>query len=68
MLLKESEAKFKYCPLLKTHDDKLKFCQASMCMMWRLAGEGQEGQGFCGLAGAPVQVMAVLRERRIKEE
>ncbi|EGJ49759.1 hypothetical protein V6C53_06200 [Desulfocurvibacter africanus] len=68
MLLKESEAKFKYCPLLKTHDDKLKFCQAAMCMMWRPAGEGQEGLGYCGLAGAPVQVMAVLRERRSKEE
>ncbi len=50
MILQESEAKFKYCPLLKTHDDKLKFCQGSMCMMWRDAGAGA---GYCGLAGRP---------------
>ena len=36
----ESEAKFKYCPLLKTHDDKMKFCLGSMCMMWRPAEGG----------------------------
>lgn len=56
MLVKPSEAKFSYCPLLKTHDDKLKFCQAAMCMMWRWADpdrKGDEAQGFCGLAGKP---------------
>jgi len=51
MPISESEAKFKYCPLLTTHDDKLKFCQGSMCMMWRAAGPGA---GYCGLAGRPV--------------
>ncbi len=54
MLLKEKEAKFKYCPFLKTHDDKLKFCQVSACMMWRWAEEGRTGEdalGRCGLAG-----------------
>ncbi|EHJ47423.1 hypothetical protein DFW101_1415 [Solidesulfovibrio carbinoliphilus subsp. oakridgensis] len=50
MPLRESEAKFKYCPLLTTHDDKLKFCQGSMCMMWRADGPGT---GYCGLAGRP---------------
>lgn len=50
MPLHESEAKFKYCPLLTTHDDKLKFCQGSMCMMWRTHGPDT---GYCGLAGRP---------------
>ena len=52
----EKEAKFKYCPLLKTHDDKMKFCQGQMCMMWRWrdAREAEgAGQGYCGLAGRP---------------
>ena len=31
MLINENDAKFKYCPLLKTHDDKMKFCQGAMC-------------------------------------
>lgn len=51
MLLAENEAKFKYCPLLKTHDDKMKFCQGTACMMWREAGDGK---GYCGLAGKPL--------------
>ena len=51
----ENEAKFKYCPLLKTHDDKMKFCQGSMCMMWRAEKPGEEGsRGWCGLAGTPL--------------
>ena len=51
MLVSEKEAKFKYCPLLKTHDDKLKFCQGAMCMMWRAV---DADAGYCGLAGNPV--------------
>jgi len=57
MLCAEREAKFKYCPLLKTHDDKMKFCQGTMCMMWRFADQneqGPDGKGYCGLAGNPV--------------
>lgn len=50
MYVSEKEAKFKYCPLLMTHDDKMKFCQGSMCMMWREAGDEA---GYCGLAGRP---------------
>lgn len=50
MYVSDKEAKFKYCPLLKTHDDKLKFCQGAMCMMWRVAGAEA---GYCGLAGRP---------------
>ena len=50
MYMTEKEAKFKYCPLLTTHDDKLKFCQGAMCMMWRSAGPDA---GYCGLAGQP---------------
>lgn len=56
MLLAEKEAKFKYCPHLTTNDGKFRFCQGTMCMMWRFgAGEkpDQEGRGFCGLAGKP---------------
>ena len=52
MLLLEEDAKFKFCPLLKTSDDKMKFCQVSGCMMWRRVGD--DGRGYCGLAG-PVQ-------------
>ena len=61
MLLAESDAKFKYCPLLKTKDDKLKFCLGSMCMLWRWADparNGADGQGYCGAAG-PVAAAAM---------
>jgi hypothetical protein len=51
MPIPESEAKFKYCPHLKTSDDKMKFCQAGMCMMWRTTKDG--AAGWCGLAGKP---------------
>lgn len=47
----ESEAKYKFCPLLKTSDDKMKMCQGSMCMMWRWVDDLKEA-GYCGLAGA----------------
>ncbi|MDQ7831139.1 MAG: hypothetical protein RDU30_05370 [Desulfovibrionaceae bacterium] len=54
MYLTERDAKFKYCPLLKTHDDKMKFCQGAMCMMWRAAPAGLPSEtGYCGLAGRP---------------
>jgi len=56
MLNTEQDAKFKFCPLLKTHDDKMKFCQGTMCMMWRSADPektGGEDKGYCGLAGKP---------------
>lgn len=49
----ESDAKFKFCPLLKTADDKMKMCQGAMCMMWRWTDDARE-TGFCGLAGAPL--------------
>ncbi|MEF2145685.1 MAG: hypothetical protein V3573_09590 [Desulfovibrionaceae bacterium] len=59
MLLEEKEAKFKYCPLLKTSDDKMKFCQGAMCMMWRWGEGGKaEGLGWCGLSCAPLAVKA----------
>lgn len=54
MRLCESDAKFKYCPLLKTRDDKLKFCLGSMCMFWRWADPartGADAEGSCGAAG-----------------
>ncbi|MBU1230359.1 MAG: hypothetical protein KKA55_09975 [Proteobacteria bacterium] len=60
MLLPESDAKFKYCPLLKTREDKLKFCLGSMCMLWRHAEAGKTGAddlGYCGAAG-PVVLLA----------
>lgn len=56
MFTTQGEAKFKYCPLLKTHDDKMKFCQGTMCMMWRFEDpekNGDEDRGYCGLAGNP---------------
>jgi len=59
----ESDAKFKYCPLLKTRDDKLKFCLGSMCMFWRwenAAKTGSDDLGHCGAAG-PVLAAALLR-------
>ena len=57
MLYTENDAKFKFCPLLMTHDDKMKFCQGAMCMMWRFDDPqktGGDDKGFCGLAGSPV--------------
>jgi hypothetical protein len=59
----ESDAKFKYCPLLKTRDDKLKFCLGSMCMFWRWessAKTGADDLGHCGAAG-PVLAAGLLR-------
>jgi hypothetical protein len=60
MLLPLSEATFKKCPLLTTHDDKLRFCLGSECMMWRYAHpERRSGdeKGYCGLAGRPAGVL-----------
>jgi hypothetical protein len=62
MLLAQSEAKFKYCPLLKTRDDKMKFCLGSMCMLWRFADPAKTGEddpGYCGAAG-PVAALAAF--------
>lgn len=62
MLLAQSDAKFKFCPLLKTRDDKLKFCLGAMCMMWRFADPGETGEddlGFCGAAGPVVLISAL---------
>ncbi|MDP2848454.1 MAG: hypothetical protein Q8O35_09700 [Humidesulfovibrio sp.] len=62
MQLCESDAKFKYCPMLKTRDDKLKFCLGSMCMLWRWADEaktGEDAEGYCGAAG-PVFIAAAM--------
>jgi hypothetical protein len=53
MVLSENEAKFKFCPLLKTTEDKMKFCQGSMCMMWRRHDKDKD-KGWCGLAGKPL--------------
>ncbi len=50
MIIPESEAKYKFCPLLKTKDDKMKMCQVSQCMMWRWANK-EKTSGYCGLAG-----------------
>ncbi|MHC1791925.1 hypothetical protein [Solidesulfovibrio sp.] len=55
MFVTEKEAKFRYCPLLKTHDDKMKFCLGTMCMMWRAA---DAESGYCGLAGNPAVALA----------
>jgi hypothetical protein len=52
VLLPESDAKFKNCPLLTTPEGKLKFCLCSGCMMWRWEADGKE-KGYCGLAGKP---------------
>lgn len=57
MILTEKEAKYKYCPLLKTSQDKMKFCQGAMCLMWRYAAPDKTSEtdtGYCGLAGKPL--------------
>ncbi|MCJ2165878.1 MULTISPECIES: hypothetical protein [unclassified Pseudodesulfovibrio] len=53
MIVTEDDAKFMFCPLLKTSDDKMKMCQVTLCMMWRWADKDRE-KGYCGLAGNPV--------------
>jgi hypothetical protein len=52
MLVHVDDAKFLFCPLLMTHDDKMKMCQVAQCMMWRWADRGK-GTGYCGMAGKP---------------
>jgi hypothetical protein len=54
MLVKACDARFLFCPLLMTHDDKMKMCQVAQCMMWRWVDREAEA-GYCGLAGTPVQ-------------
>jgi hypothetical protein len=56
MTTTEKQAKFLFCPLLTQNDGKLRFCQASQCMMWRWTAKdtGESAEGFCGLASAPV--------------
>ncbi|MCL2123999.1 MAG: hypothetical protein FWH34_07885 [Desulfovibrionaceae bacterium] len=62
MLVTENAARFLFCPLLKTHDDKMKCCQVAKCMLWRYAdspiADGTDGaenrHGYCGLAGRPL--------------
>ncbi|MEG6505912.1 hypothetical protein ACR4XJ_00015 [Nitratidesulfovibrio sp. D1] len=60
MIMPQNEAKFRYCPFLKTSDDKMRFCVGAQCMMWRYKhpqrnAEGDEG--YCGLAGKPAGAM-----------
>jgi hypothetical protein len=51
MVLSENEAKFKFCPMLKTRDDKMRTCLVSQCMFWRWLDEART-KGYCGMAGA----------------
>ncbi|MBU1002219.1 MAG: hypothetical protein KKE73_06820 [Proteobacteria bacterium] len=56
MMLPQDEARLKFCPLLKTSDDKFRMCQGTQCMMWRYKDTAQAGAGdvgYCGLAGKP---------------
>lgn len=60
MLIVEKEARQKNCPLLKTSDDKMKFCLGAGCMMWRYKNperRGEDSPGYCGLAGKPMGAM-----------
>ena len=52
MLVNVSDAKFLFCPFLMTHDDRMKMCQVTQCMMWRWT-DREQGMGYCGLAGKP---------------
>lgn len=60
MMLPQSEARFKFCPLLVGTDGKMRFCQGSQCMMWRYRltdKKGEEDAGYCGMAGKPAGAM-----------
>ena len=60
MILSEKDAKFKFCPLLTTKDDKLRFCQGAGCMQWRYKHPDhhvEDDSGYCGLGGKPVGAM-----------
>ena len=60
MLLPERDARYKYCPLLKTSDDKLKFCLGRECMFFRWKHPDmrkEEDLGYCGVAGKPMGAM-----------
>ncbi len=50
MILSEGEARFKFCPLLKTSDDKMKTCLVTQCMFWRWLDDAKT-EGYCGMAG-----------------
>jgi hypothetical protein len=67
MILTESEAKFKFCPLLKTQEDKLKFCLVSTCMMWRWADK-EQGTGYCGLAVSPLALQRAKECRAPRQD
>jgi len=56
MLLPVKEAKFKFCPLLKTREDKFRMCLGADCMLWRFKYQDKRSEadsGYCGLAGKP---------------
>lgn len=59
MLHPQDDAKYKYCPLLKDQQDKMRFCLGSACMMWRWQSadaKGESDSGYCGLAEKPAGV------------
>lgn len=59
MPLSEKDSRYKYCPLLTTKDDKLKFCLGKACLMWRWHDDektDESDSGWCGLAGTPLWV------------
>lgn len=60
MILPQSEARFKLCPMLASPDGKLRTCQGAQCMMWCYKVVDQKNEddpGYCGLAGKPSGAM-----------
>ncbi|NJB67653.1 hypothetical protein GGQ74_001293 [Desulfobaculum xiamenense] len=60
MMLPQDEAKLRTCPFLTSSDGKFRFCLGAQCMMWRFRysdRQGEEDEGYCGVAGKPAGAM-----------
>jgi hypothetical protein len=50
MIVKESEAVEKFCPMGIANAEQIVRCCGEDCMAWR---EVEPGKGYCGICGSP---------------
>lgn len=61
MILTEKDARFNVCPVsirADREENHSRNCLASKCMAWRPVLSPELGQGYCGMAGTPVELQS----------